>query len=610
MLVLVCAGGPMFAGLDQWEMRSDEAIYSYAAQRILETGEWLTPRSIPGDEPFYEKPPLKFWLLAGAIKLGALPASDAGLRGIDALASVILFVYLYLIGTRLAGPVAGVVGVFALFWFDAVLVEHGLRSNNMEAPLMLAYAAAVFHALQWAEGEPARRGRHAAAVAAWFAFGFLIKFVAALFLPIVVVLTVACRPGGVRALLAAWRQWTLAALAALALIAPWFIYESFHAGREFWQILLEAHVLQRFAGVLHPEHLHPWHYYLTWLWSELGREHLRAAWALGAAALVAGAVVRRDWRVRAVLLWWVVPFVLISAGTSKLFHYAYPFLPPIALGTGVAVAWAVDALMEERWLPRWRWAGLGALGTGGAGAARVLTGLGTVAFVLGAWAVLAGPFTLELAGVRLFRSAVLWRPALIGVVLWVLAGQGARVLRPVALIAMLWVLVPEPYTRHLAFLTRTDHPLPTAAACVDEVARLGGLRPGVYQASGELHHAYFFYLRRFGFTWHEQAGPDELQRRLEVPGRQTPVMIARADYERLGGRVPSSAPAPVATSTGWPPLAPQPPLADGFPPAILFSDDIVLLFPRPYDACVDLVMRDAVGATRLPAVRTVLTPPL
>src|SRR5262245_60515360 len=77
---------PMFMGLAQWEMRSDEAIYSYAVERILETGEWLTPRSIPSDEPFYEKPPLKFWLVAGGMKLELLPRNDAGMRGLDALA--------------------------------------------------------------------------------------------------------------------------------------------------------------------------------------------------------------------------------------------------------------------------------------------------------------------------------------------------------------------------------------------------------------------------------------------------------------------------------------------------------------------------------------------
>ena len=55
-----------------WDIRNDEAIYDYAVDRILETGEWLTPRSSTLDGPFLEKPPLKFWIVAGAIKSGLL----------------------------------------------------------------------------------------------------------------------------------------------------------------------------------------------------------------------------------------------------------------------------------------------------------------------------------------------------------------------------------------------------------------------------------------------------------------------------------------------------------------------------------------------------------
>jgi 4-amino-4-deoxy-L-arabinose transferase-like glycosyltransferase len=602
-LVAVCFSAPIFAGLAQWEMRSDEAIYSYAVERILETGEWLTPRSIPGDEPFYEKPPLKFWLVAGGMRLGLLPAGDAGMRGIDAVAAALTFLYLYVIGCRLHGPVAGVVGVLALFSFDDILVEHGLRSNNMEAALVLAYTAAFFHALRWAESEWQWRARHAYAIAGWFVLGFLTKFVAALFLPLVVVLTIASRPAGLRELARAWRSWVGPVALAALLIVPWFAYQTALAGREFWTILLTAHVLQRFAGVLHPEHLHPWHYYAIWLWRALGREGLQLTWAAGLAALVWRGLGDGEWRVRAVLLWWAVPFLLISAGTSKLFHYAYPFLPPLALGVGLAVSMGLGALASPRWTRIWGWRGIAELVSGGPALARVLTVLGGVAFMLGAWAVVVGPLTLQVGGVRLFRSAVLWRPALIGALLWVLAGQGSRVLRPLGALAAVWLLFPTPYSQQIAFLMRTDHPIRTMHMCAREVAAVGGLAPGVFHASGDLHHAYYFYLRHLGWTpWHT-AAPAELQQRLEVRGRQTPVILGRADYVRLGGQLPASAPPPVATTTGAPPVNPDPPLTGGLPRGVLLSDDAVLLFPGPYNECVDAVMRDAIAATRLPASR-------
>ena len=37
--------------------------------------------------------------------------------------------------------------------------------------------------------------------------------------------------------------------------------------------------------------------------------------------------------------WLVVPLALMSMGTSKLHHYAYPFLPPLALAAGFGPGW-------------------------------------------------------------------------------------------------------------------------------------------------------------------------------------------------------------------------------------------------------------------------------
>ena len=70
VVALFCV--PLFIGLDGWDLRNDEAIYSYAVDRILQTGEWLTPRSIQVDGPFLEKPPLKLWLLRRCLPLRSL----------------------------------------------------------------------------------------------------------------------------------------------------------------------------------------------------------------------------------------------------------------------------------------------------------------------------------------------------------------------------------------------------------------------------------------------------------------------------------------------------------------------------------------------------------
>src|SRR5258707_11228092 len=77
---------PLFVGLGRSDLQGDEAIYSFGVDRILESGDWLAPKSSPHEDAvFLEKPPLKFWIVAGPIKIGLLPHNEFGLRFWDAL---------------------------------------------------------------------------------------------------------------------------------------------------------------------------------------------------------------------------------------------------------------------------------------------------------------------------------------------------------------------------------------------------------------------------------------------------------------------------------------------------------------------------------------------
>src|SRR6187431_2805960 len=151
-LALFCL--PLFAGLGRTDVGHDEAIYTFAVDRILEIGDWLTPKSSPHeDEAFLEKPPLKFWIVAAPIRFGLLPHNEFGIRFWDAVFGALSFVYVFLIGSRLLSAFCGAVAVLVLFGHDPLLFVHGLRSNNMEAALVLAYCGGVFHFLAWAASD-------------------------------------------------------------------------------------------------------------------------------------------------------------------------------------------------------------------------------------------------------------------------------------------------------------------------------------------------------------------------------------------------------------------------------------------------------------------------
>lgn len=176
VIVLFCV--PLFVGLGRSDAENDEAIYSYATESILETGDWLNPRVSPWrDVVFLEKPPLKFWIVALPIKVGALPNNDFGLRFWDALFGSIAFLYVFALGRRMAGPFCGVMSVMVLFTVRSLIFVHGLRGNNMEAALVLAYCGGVYHYLRWWEGQPTQSRPHAVAVGLYFVLGFMTKFV-------------------------------------------------------------------------------------------------------------------------------------------------------------------------------------------------------------------------------------------------------------------------------------------------------------------------------------------------------------------------------------------------------------------------------------------------
>jgi 4-amino-4-deoxy-L-arabinose transferase-like glycosyltransferase len=162
--------------------------------------------------------------------------------------------------------------------------------------------------------------------------------VAALFLPLVLGLA-SLLVGRYRMRLARdWRVWLGVSLLALALIAPWFVYSTVVFGREFWRVIVGAHVYTRFTASLDPAHLHPWNHYFVQLIDGLRRSGALWMVGIGAVLFVVETIRRRRADGLVVMLWFAVPIALISLGTSKLYHYAYPFLPPVALAGGFLIA--------------------------------------------------------------------------------------------------------------------------------------------------------------------------------------------------------------------------------------------------------------------------------
>jgi hypothetical protein len=105
--------------------------------------------------------------------------------------------------------------------------------------------------------------------------------------------------------------------------------------------MFAAHVYERFTTGLNQAHVHPWNYYLVMMVEGFTRSGLQWIVPIGLFVLVVQSLRRRWFEGTIVVRWATVPLALISAGSSKLYHYAYPFLPPLTIAAGYLVALVV-----------------------------------------------------------------------------------------------------------------------------------------------------------------------------------------------------------------------------------------------------------------------------
>ena len=584
VLALFCL--PLFVGLGRGDLLTDEAIYSFGVDRILESGDWLAPKSSPHDEKvFLEKPPLKFWMVAAPIRWGLLPHDEFGLRFWDAVCGSLTLLYVCAIGYRLAGYMCGISAALILFVHQPLVFDHGFRSNNMEAALVLCYCGAVYHYLRWGSNEAdGPRGGHAIAVGLYFALGFMTKFAAAFFLPLVLGLA-GLTAGPYRAgLRRDWRMWTSVSALVVALVAPWFLYALYRFGAEVWRKMVAEAIYTRFTLYLNPEHVQPWHYYFTQAYAELSRSHSAYLVIAGGVLLLAETIRRRWSEGLVIVLWLAVPATAISFGVSKIYHYFYPFLPPLALGGGylaaVLLALAkppvdralgiVDSFLTRRapkMLAAFERPPIRAL----------LLGVAVGAIAVGVWNVRYGGGRINLGPFGIVKSNGLFRPALVALVCGVL-GRAATVVGGVLvpLLLAVTVLPSAAYSGAVSQLDADRHRTRSVRNCLLRVeAQAAGTNPpGLYVDLPDsllLHPLNYYFRRVRPWTRAHTDAFSPLYTRLFTPGEQQPALVSAERYEEFTRRLDG--------------VSPLPGPGGQVMPMVLF-DRVVLLLPGPYGPCV------------------------
>lgn len=282
------------------------------------TGDWVTPTL--WDSPWFEKPPLLFWLIGAATKLG--------LR--DELAARV--------------PIALLSAAFLLFFFQRLKSlfdrEFAFRATAILAtsagwfaysqvavtdiPLAVTFSVAMLLAMEWAVTDKTTRLPPASGV--FFGLAILAKAAVPIVLALPLLYWARNR----------WPRLIVPVLLAIAVAAPWYWLCYRANGWPFIEELFIRHHLARFVS---GETLHqrPFWFYVPVLAGGL------FPWT----PVVAGLPWRALWRDRTLrffLLWFGWGFLFLSLSSGKLPGYLLPLFPAAAVLLAAAIERARTSL--------------------------------------------------------------------------------------------------------------------------------------------------------------------------------------------------------------------------------------------------------------------------
>ena len=314
-----------FSGLSAAGMLGpDEPRYASIAREMARSGDWITPRL--WGQPWFEKPPLLYWMTGAACRLGL--SEDLAPRLPVALLSVAFLIFFQWILAREFGARTAWTATIVLATSAAWLGYSFIGATDL--PMAAAFSAAMLLSLDWIGAGDRRRLPLAAAL---LGLAALAKGL----VPLVLALPLF------------WcgrRRWTdllrPAVTGAFLIVAlPWYLLCYQRNGAAFLRTFFWQQHFERFttASLAHGQSF--WFYVPVLLaalipWTPL-------------AALLAQRTLYRDPRRQFLLIWLLFGLVFFSLSRNKLPGYLLPLAPAAAalMGAGLAQArrarWALPA---------------------------------------------------------------------------------------------------------------------------------------------------------------------------------------------------------------------------------------------------------------------------
>ena len=315
--MVLLASAVLSAGLGQGDIRIDAPIYAWIAKYMVISGDWFNLYYDHGQTPYFNKPPLQFWLMAGVFKL--LGPSTFSAKLVSVLFAVGCVIVLYALARLRYDPkVAATAGIIFATTYPFVRNAAGAR---LDAAVTFFFLATLYSGLRIFLSTESRT-RDWVMLGAACGLGLLIKSgVGLLSLPILAVASLWQRRWNL------WWDWrVLVALAVCAaIVAPWH----WHQYATWGQPYLDEHFKHQVAGRLEADAFgaSPWYTYLLeigkryWPWLPLA---IFGMWRLPSS---------RPYRAedRVFITWFMLAFLILHLIQRKYDRYLLLIFPVVAI---------------------------------------------------------------------------------------------------------------------------------------------------------------------------------------------------------------------------------------------------------------------------------------
>ncbi|MGI8958938.1 MAG: ArnT family glycosyltransferase, partial [Bryobacteraceae bacterium] len=283
----------------------DEPRYAAIGRSMAESGNLITPRL--WGSPWFEKPPLLYWMVAVGTATGLNP--DLAARLPVALLSLAFLAISFWLLRREFGAEVSMFSMALLATSAGWLTYSGLCLTDL--PLAVCFSLTVFLALPLLRNEPhtARIKGRFVLMGVCLGLGMLAKGLVpfALCLPFLWFLR------------RFWRRWWLALVSCAIVAGPWYVAVYASNGNQFIEDFFWRHHVQRlYSASL--QHVQPWYYYFPVLlgglfpWTPLtGLLASQPSWWDRRRRFLGG-----------IFCFW---FLLFSISLNKLPGYLLPLLP-------------------------------------------------------------------------------------------------------------------------------------------------------------------------------------------------------------------------------------------------------------------------------------------